>query len=516
MAECLENKFNGLSLTEEEEEVVECEERDDDTISEQLKLCLVGKLLTLNPFSMEAMKNTMRIAWRLGKGMVVREIENNMIMYQFFTMSDKMKVLEEGPWFFDGSPLLLQEVEEGIQPSEIVFDTMRWWVKAEDVPLNKRTKSMAVSMASCMGRFVEFDESDPIGWCKYMRFRVDVQLDKPLRRGMRIATANGSKWIKFKYEKLMDLCFACGKLGHNYSQCMKYDDVTPISELPYGLWLRGTPTRKKRTVDSKKEEEIRLCKEFRGNLIANKAKAKLNFDDVVPNQGFDERRMNVGGAVAVYENPMADGGGAVGDGGVGGERILGIGEERLLKRGRKEAVTRQSVHLTNEKKIIFDAPMYDGTTRTCVGKLWDEHKKMIEDKEKDGGIGGSGASSFDLGDPLDVDSHPDASDDIVVTADLDHSEPQSPTSTVPTSPVSPPQIPSPEPRSSASHIPPPVPLSKSTRLHKPPTWLDDYIHAAPSNRDPLPVHAKSRGPHCRSTLEPSVRFLINFPWNLHP
>ena len=359
MADLLENKFNGLSLTEEEEEVVECDDRDDETITEQLKLCLVGKLLTLNPFSVEAMKNTMKIAWRLGKGMVVREIENNMFMYQFFTMSDKLKVLEEGPWFFDGSPLLLQEVEEGIQPSEIVFDTMRWWVKAEDVPLNKRTKSMAVSMATCMGRFVEFDESDPIGWSKYMRFRVDVNLDKPLRRGMRIATANGSKWIKFKYEKLMDLCYACGKLGHNYSQCLKYDDVTPVSELPYGLWLRGTPTRRKRTVDSKKEEEIRMCQEFRGNLRASKAKAKLNFNDVVPNLGFEERRMNAGGVVAVYENPMADDGVSLGAVVMGGERVLGSGEERLLKRGRKEVATRQSVPMNKEKEANYDAPMYD-------------------------------------------------------------------------------------------------------------------------------------------------------------
>lgn len=92
MANALEIKLNGLSLTEEEEEVVECEGRKDDTIYELLRLCLVGKLLTLNLFSVEAMKNTMKIAWRLGKGMVVREIENHMFMFQFFTMLDKLKV----------------------------------------------------------------------------------------------------------------------------------------------------------------------------------------------------------------------------------------------------------------------------------------------------------------------------------------------------------------------------------------------------------------------------------------
>lgn len=67
-----------------------------------------------------------------------------------------------------------------------------------------------------------------------MRFGVDMSLEKPSRSGICIV-------IKFKYEKLlMDLRYACGKLGHDYQQSFKYDDLTPISELPYGMWLRRT------------------------------------------------------------------------------------------------------------------------------------------------------------------------------------------------------------------------------------------------------------------------------------
>lgn len=163
MAEGLEHKLKGLVLTEEEEEIVECEEDESETIRDQLIFCLVGKLFTSNPFGVEAMKNIMRIAWRVANGMVVHEIENKLFIFQFFSMSEKMKVLEEGPWAFDGAPLLLKEVEDGVQPSEIIFDTIRLWVKAEDVSLNKRTRSMAKSMTENMGKFVEFDESQPIG-----------------------------------------------------------------------------------------------------------------------------------------------------------------------------------------------------------------------------------------------------------------------------------------------------------------------------------------------------------------
>ncbi|KAL2941305.1 Light-independent protochlorophyllide reductase subunit N [Bienertia sinuspersici] len=133
--------------------------------------------MTNNPFGMEALKNTMKIAWRLGREVVVREIEHNLFIFQFFSPMDKAN-----------------EVDHGIQPSEIVFDTIRFWVKVEDMQLNKRTRAMAISLAASMGEFVDFDDSDPIGWSKYMRFRVDIKLDKPLKRFTRIATQGEVSW----------------------------------------------------------------------------------------------------------------------------------------------------------------------------------------------------------------------------------------------------------------------------------------------------------------------------------
>lgn len=361
MADDLERKLNGMTLT------IECEEADDETIAEQLMLCLVGKLLTLNPFSIEAMKNTMKIAWRLGKGVVIQEIENKMFMFQFFSMSDKMKVLEEGPWFFDGAPLLFKEIEEGIQPSEIIFDTIRMWVKVEDVPLNKRTKSMVVSLASSMGKFVEFDDSGPIGWSKYMRFRVDLKLDKPFRRMTRIGTSNGSKLIKFIYEKLMDVCYSCGRLGHSYQQCLKYDDVTPVSELPYGLFLRSSPTKRRENINYRREEEIKVCQEFKGTLRQNKAKAKLNFDVGVRDLCFDDGNTTKKGCMQVYENPSAsDGMGKVGSS-IDVE-VEAVGDltnnSRFLKRGRMEPVVQTTNFNKCDKALIYDTPMLESTSDT--------------------------------------------------------------------------------------------------------------------------------------------------------
>ncbi|KAL2942601.1 hypothetical protein RDABS01_030951, partial [Bienertia sinuspersici] len=231
----LDQKLKGLTLTEEEKEIVECEEEDSAVMGEQISLCLVGKLLSKNPYSVEALKNTMKATWR---------------------------------------------IEDNVIKAEITFETIRFWVKAYDVPLSKRTKSMAMSMASKMGTFIEYDDSDPLGWNRFMRFRVDLRLDKPLRRWIRVSVSGGSKWIELKYEKLMDFCYACGCIGHSLNGCQHYDDSTPEGELPYGSWMRASPTKKRRTFDPKKEEERKLCQAFKGSLLEGKARMKLKFDEV--------------------------------------------------------------------------------------------------------------------------------------------------------------------------------------------------------------------------------------------
>ncbi|KAL2921547.1 hypothetical protein RDABS01_013038 [Bienertia sinuspersici] len=276
-------------------------------------------------------------------------------------MPDKMKVLEEGLWSFFGAPLLLKEVEEGIQPSEIVFDSIRFWVKAEDVPLNKRRKCMAISLASSMGEFVEFDEMDPIGWRKYLRFRVDIKLNKPLKRFTRVAASGGSKWVKFPYERLMDICHACGCLGHGYQQCEKYDDSVPVAELPYGNWMRASSTRKKLFVDQKKEEEKRICQEFREGLRASGVRTKLNFDkqEGMKNLNLENEsgQQNLKIRALTNNSPIVRG--LETDEGTilskkSGDNLV---DSRISKRGRTESEAYNSDPIFDEG--LFDTPMQE-------------------------------------------------------------------------------------------------------------------------------------------------------------
>lgn len=52
----------------------------------------------------------------------------------------------------------------------------------------------------------------------YMRIRVELDTDQPLKKGKKIMLGTGeAKVVNFKYERLQIFCFICGKLGHTES-----------------------------------------------------------------------------------------------------------------------------------------------------------------------------------------------------------------------------------------------------------------------------------------------------------
>ena len=72
-----------------------------------------------------------------------------------------------------------------------------------------------------MGRFIELDKrANQSDQAKFMRIRVELPVDKPLRRGGNVVGMEGDKyWVHFKYERLRTFCFFYGKIGHDMKHC---------------------------------------------------------------------------------------------------------------------------------------------------------------------------------------------------------------------------------------------------------------------------------------------------------
>nr|POE99626.1 hypothetical protein CFP56_49353 [Quercus suber] len=72
-----------------------------------------------------------------------------------------------------------------------------------------------------------------------MRIKVELPIDKPLRRGGNVVSLDGEKfWVNFKYEWLPTFCFLCGKLGHDGKHCLDFPNGQNTSR-QYSEWLRA-------------------------------------------------------------------------------------------------------------------------------------------------------------------------------------------------------------------------------------------------------------------------------------
>ncbi|KAJ8429304.1 hypothetical protein Cgig2_027673 [Carnegiea gigantea] len=131
------------------------------------------------------------------------------IPFRFFPVANKSHVLNEGLWPFDDNILPLIELRGLKQLLEVELAKARFWVKAMDVPPLKQTSSFA----KVLGRQ---SRDDPNLYCaadKSVNFQVDMDVTKPLCRGISLMIQGKPIWISFKYVKLPEFYYRHGKLG---------------------------------------------------------------------------------------------------------------------------------------------------------------------------------------------------------------------------------------------------------------------------------------------------------------
>ena len=126
-----------------------------------------------------------------------------------------------------------------LSAANIKFTHSPFWVQIWGLPFELMSEEVGKELGNNIGRFIEMDRrARQFEQAKFMRIRVDIQLDKPLRRGGSVASVEGEKcWVSFRYERLPTFCFQCGMLGHDEKHCL----VPPDQQNPrqYGDWLRA-------------------------------------------------------------------------------------------------------------------------------------------------------------------------------------------------------------------------------------------------------------------------------------
>ncbi|XP_030926558.1 uncharacterized protein LOC115953166 [Quercus lobata] len=234
-----------LRLTREEEEEITITTRCRSDLLEECNLSLFGRLLSDRHQNQRALKSTLRSAWKMGSDLQIVDVGNNVLQFKFSSEYQLQWVEKNGPWNFDNNLLLLCRWRRGLSSTNITFTHSPFWVQIWGLPFELMAEEVCRDLGNSLGRFIETDRrSGQTDQAKFMRVRVDLQLDKPLRRGGRIASVEGEKfWVSFRYERLPTFCFHCGRLGHDLKHCQEISNNQSSSN-QYGDWLRAQGSSK--------------------------------------------------------------------------------------------------------------------------------------------------------------------------------------------------------------------------------------------------------------------------------
>lgn len=164
-----------------------------------LRWATVGRFLADKHIKVEAMQQVLASVWRPVKGVRVKALAPNLFIFQFFHEKDIQRIMREGPWAFENATLVLKRLNEGDQPANVALYRVDFWIQVHDVPCGFMTENIAEQIGNSLGVFVQNDPNNFGGnWQSYLRIRVGIDINRPLRRRLKLKKKGGYwAWVTF-------------------------------------------------------------------------------------------------------------------------------------------------------------------------------------------------------------------------------------------------------------------------------------------------------------------------------
>ncbi|PNY00123.1 hypothetical protein L195_g023399 [Trifolium pratense] len=155
-------------------------------------------------------------------------------------VEDQDRILHENPWIFRNSWLIVKPWDRETDPETLDFDHVPVWIQLWGLPPHCKTKAMGHHLGSLMG---EVEASEIYEYPRkqiIIKIKVAINVHKPILSGIHVGNlTDGTCWIDYRYEKLPQICFKCGLIGHEANLCRK-QALNTDTLAPLGPWIRST------------------------------------------------------------------------------------------------------------------------------------------------------------------------------------------------------------------------------------------------------------------------------------
>ncbi|XP_070666465.1 uncharacterized protein [Malus domestica] len=226
--------------TQDVEELVVNLERTMDLTTMENGVKLVGMALVNRNLNRWGVRNILRSAWKELGEVDIKWVKDNMFLINAQDESTASKILQQVPWAVMKKNFSVKRWPLDLALEEIQMEILPFWVQIRGVPLYLSSKENALRIAKEIGEVVEIEDlSKNRG---FLRVKVMVNSHNPLIAGCWLPRGkNEDTWIEFRYERLQDFCYRCGRIGHANTECAF--EPTKGGAAGYGEWTRTAPVR---------------------------------------------------------------------------------------------------------------------------------------------------------------------------------------------------------------------------------------------------------------------------------
>lgn len=205
---------------------------------------LVGKLITMKSVNSSAINAVLQTTWNFGLNVSFKSLRQNTVSCTFKYAEDKQRIERAGPWSVKGHLLNLQHWDPSLSLNEVDFSVCKIWVQIHNLPPNRLNIENLQRIGKLLGDHFEIDESHlHSGMSRFVRIRVAINVTRALKPGCFISRETGARlWIAFKYERISDFCYSCGKLTCTVSACPEPKQESSADRedcMGFGPWLRA-------------------------------------------------------------------------------------------------------------------------------------------------------------------------------------------------------------------------------------------------------------------------------------
>lgn len=184
------------------------------------------------------------MAWNLGKNVDIKHIDKNTITCTFNSTTTKEAILDAGPWAVRGATMNLIPWPPHLTLDELDFTYYPFWIQVHNIPPNRTNVANAEKIGTTIGCVLCVDDTISSQRArKFLCIKVLVDTTKSLKTGCFMNREDGSKlWLPFRYERLSDFCYSCGKIDHTESACTNQlgeGDNDDDPRYQYGPWMHG-------------------------------------------------------------------------------------------------------------------------------------------------------------------------------------------------------------------------------------------------------------------------------------